>query len=153
MNFAKKITVGLCMVCWLWGSGMGAACEPAVSREEAARQIKVFTANWHTIAPMDSAPLKKFAVTDVDGNGRLEILWRGARGGGTVHCFEVNPGENGVEERAPQWAEAHLTGELKNWFVMHPEIAAQPWEGSGAQAEAMLEESYEIFAGRQAAFG
>ena len=75
----KKQLLLLIAACLLSSSGF--ACEegrPQAVRllSDEAQQIHVFTKYWQIIHPLDGAPLQEFAVTDLDGNGLLEILSR-----------------------------------------------------------------------------
>lgn len=83
MRYGKKILLMLMATCLIGTSA--SACEGAPYRSvrlesDEAQQIHVFTQCWDTIYPMDGNPLKEFAVTDLDGNGLLEILTRAQKG-------------------------------------------------------------------------
>lgn len=102
---------------------------------------------------MDGNSLKEFAVTDLDGNGLLEILTRAQKEGTVPLVYEVNPQRQGITLKSKQWYYRHVFQHDIAWFVMHPETAAGPWVGRTETVEWMLQDSYDIYMGRKNAFG
>ena len=99
MRYGKKILLMLMAACLIGTSA--SACEGAPYRSvrlesDEAQQIHVFTQCWDTIYPMDGNPLKEFAVTDLDGNGLLEILTRAQKGETVPVVYEVDPQRRGI---------------------------------------------------------
>ena len=102
---------------------------------------------------MDGNPLKEFAVTDLDGNGLLEILTRAQKGETVPVVYEVDPQRRGITLKSKQWYYRHVFQHNIAWFTMHPETAAGPWVGRAEIVEWMLQDSYDIYMGRKNAFG
>lgn len=152
----KKQLLLLIAACLLSSSGF--ACEegrPQAVRllSDEAQQIHVFTKHWQIIHPLDGAPLQEFAVTDLDGNGLLEILSRTPADKGAPLVYEVTPAREGLQPKSKQWYYRHALRQHIAWFTMHPETAAAPWLGRTDTVEMMLQDSYDIYAGRKEAFG
>ena len=118
-----------------------------------AEQIRIFIKNWKEVYPMDGEPVREFAVTDLDGNGLLEILVRSPESEDIPVVYEVTPDHDGLKKRNKKWYSRQISGQSIAWFVMHPETAAGPWTGNIDDAEAMLQDSYDVNTGRKEAFG
>ena len=156
MKYGKRILLMLMAACLIGTSA--SACEEGHHRSvrlesDEAQQIHVFTQCWDTIYPMDGNPLKEFAVTDLDGNGLLEILTRAQKEGTVPLVYEVNPQRQGITLKSKQWYYRHVFQHDIAWFVMHPETAAGLWVGRTETVEWMLQDSYDIYMGRKNAFG
>lgn len=137
----------------LWSLPGLAADQAALTGEEAKLQIRVLTSQWQTQYPEYIKPVTAYAVTDLDGDGRLEILSKPYASDKTPTIYEVNARKDGLEKKDKKWHKKHFQGQRIAWFALHPEIAAAAWQGRTAQVNGMLRESYEIYAGHQEAFG
>ena len=155
MRYGKRIQLLLMAACLIGSSALACGAGPQSVRLESdeAQQIHVFTQYWDTIYPMDGNRLKEFAVTDLDGNGLLEILTRARKGKTVPLVYEVNPQRQGLTLKSRQWYYRHVFQHDIAWFVMQPETAAGPWVGRTDIVEMMLQDSYDIYAGRKSAFG
>lgn len=156
MRYEKKILLMLMAACLIETSAL--ACEEGYRRavrldSDEAQQIHVFTQYWDTIYPRDGNPLKKFAVTDLDGDGLLEILTQDQKGKTVPVVHEVNPQRQGLTLKSKQWYYRHIFQHNIAWFTMHPETAAGPWVGRTEIVEWMLQDSYDIYMGRKEGFG
>ena len=52
---------------------------------------------------MDGEPVQEFAVTDLDGNGLLEILVRSPESEDIPVVYEVTPDHDGLKKRNKKW--------------------------------------------------
>lgn len=118
-----------------------------------AQQIHVFGQFWQAVHPLSGDPLQEFAVTDLDGNGLLEILVRPYKGKRAPVIYEVTPQRKGLNAKSKAWYDRYAYRHHIAWFLMHPETAAGPWNGYTEEVEMMLQDSYDIYTGRKDAFG
>lgn len=156
MRFGKILLMGLMAACLMGASSRawdeGNTICPGDGGAE-AEQIRIFIKNWKKVYPMDGEPVREFAVTDLDGNGLLEILVRPPESEDIPVVYEVTPDHDGLKKRNKKWYSRQISGQSITWFVMHPETAAGPWIGNIDDAEAMLQDSYDVNTGRKEAFG
>lgn len=156
MRFGKILLMGLMAACLMGASSRawdeGNTICPGDGGAE-AEQIRIFIKNWKKVYPMDGEPVREFAVTDLDGNGLLEILVRSPESEDIPVVYEVTPDHDGLKKRNKEWYSRQISGQSIAWFVMHPETAAGPWTGNIDDAEAMLQDSYDVNTGRKEAFG
>lgn len=170
---AKKLTAfGLFLLLLGWGipalaleepseapfmlDGPGSVYEPPpVPSSEARQQL------WTALASRSQWDLVQtrqgpvaFAVTDLDGNGQLEIL-AVAQENGLLHGCEIQAGNGTLEKIPRKELELLLTGCLQSpaWFTILSE-KRETWLNSPPSHNIMmLLDSYEIFAGRKQGFG
>ena len=156
MRIVKILLMGLMAACLMGASSRawdeGNTICPGDGGAE-AEQIRIFIKNWKEVYPMDGEPVREFAVTDLDGNGLLEILVRPPESEDIPVVYEVTPHQDGLKNKKKKCKSPHKTNPTKAYNVMHPETAAGPWTGNIDDAEAMLQDSYDVNTGRKEAFG
>lgn len=100
MRFGKILLMGLMAACLMGASSRawdeGNTICPGDGGAE-AEQIRIFIKNWKEVYPMGGEPVREFAVTDLDGNGLLEILVRPPESEDIPVVYEVTPDHDGLK--------------------------------------------------------
>ena len=136
--------------------GPGSVYEPPVlSNHEVRSQLRIALAcrsQWDLVQNR-KGPVQ-FAVTEMDGDGQVEIL-AVALEEGSLQGHEVQGGKGKMEKIPQDWLEGLLMSCPKSpvWFTISPEHRESWLEGPPSHNIHMLLDSYEIHVGRKEGFG
>ena len=138
--------------------GPGSVYEPPpLSEVQVRSQLQIAMANrsrWDLVQK-DQGPTL-FAVTDLDRNGKVEILSM-TQAEGVLHGFEVQAERGELEKVSPKWVMQIMQNQphLFAWFTITDDPGQRKaWlESDPSHNIRMLLDSYEIFAGKKEGFG